>query len=100
MQTSLIPGKLKVFESDGFFCASFVSPGYPMLAARDDDFVELAEWLLDIGVQEEVFEMDLPIEASVSLPKFVVMPSAQTLERRFSREASYLQSNAAFHPPN
>ena len=56
MQSSLIPGKLKVFESDGYFCASFVSPGYPMLAARDDDFVELAEWLLDIGVAEDVFE--------------------------------------------
>jgi hypothetical protein len=34
------------------------------------------------------------------LPECVVTPNFQTLERRFSREAAYLQSNAAFLPPN
>lgn len=100
MQSTLIPGKLKVFESDGYFCASFVAPGYPMLAARDDEFEDLAQWLVEVGVEEDVLYADLPIDASVSLPECVVTPNFQTLERRFSREAAFLQSNIAFHPPN
>ena len=100
MQSALISGKLKVFESDGFFCASFVAPGYPMLAARDDEFEALAEWLVNVGVEEDVLYTDLPIEAAICLPHAVVTPNGQTLERRFSREAAYLVSNAAFHPPN
>ncbi len=100
MQSALISGKLKVFESDGFFCASFVAPGYPILAARDDEFEALAEWLVDVGVEEDILYADLPIEAAICLPNGVVTPSAQTAERRFGREAAYLMSNAAFHPPN
>ena len=100
MQTTLVSGKLKVFESDGFFCASFVAPGYPMLAARDEEFEELAEWLVDVGVEEDILYADLPIEAGIALPEFVLTPTAHTLERRFSREAAYLTASAANHPPN
>ena len=85
MQNILISGKLKIFESDGFFCASFVAPGYPMLAARDDEFEALAELLVDVGVEEDILYSDLPIEAAIALPQGVVMPNAQVLERRFSR---------------
>ena len=100
MQSALISGKLKVFESDGFFCASFVAPGFPMLAARDDEFEALAEWLVDVGVEEDILYADLPIEAAIALPQQVVTPTAQVIERRFSREAAYLMSNAANQPPN
>ncbi len=100
MQRELISGKLKVFESDGFFCASFVSPGYPMLAARDQEFEELAEWLVDVGVEEDILYADLPIEANITLSEYVVTPNAHTLERRFGKEAAFLLSNTANHPPN
>lgn len=100
MQSALVAGRLKVFESDGFFCASFVAPGYPILAARDDAFDELAEWLVDVGVEEDILYGNLPIDAAISLPHSVVMPSAHIAERRFGREAAYLTSTTAFHPPN
>jgi len=71
-----------------------------MLAARDDDFEDLAEWLVDVGVEEDILYGNLPIDASISLPEYVVMPASQVAERRFGREAAYLNSNIAFQPPN
>lgn len=100
MPNAMIPGKLKVFESEGYFCASFVAPGYPMLAARDDEFEELAYWLIDVGVEEDILYTDLPIEASISLPQIALMPGAQTLERRFSKGSAFLLAKAANLPPN
>jgi hypothetical protein len=99
MQVASIQGSLNVFYTEGCYCASFVAPGYPLLATRSEDRESLDEWLADIGVDEELLTGKLPIVVEVSLSPGVVIPSAESLVRRFSKQSAYMLSKVVFQPP-
>lgn len=100
MQVASIQGSLNVFYTEGCYCASFVAPGYPLLATRSEDRESLEEWLADIGVDEELLSGKLPIEVEIRLSPGVVIPSAESLVRRFSKQAAYLMSKTGLPPSN
>ncbi len=50
-------------------------------------------------MDEELLTGKLPIVVEVSLSPGVVIPSAESLVRRFSKQSAYMLSKVVFQPP-